>query len=199
MDPCSTGQKPDRCAWTHLLHITILINPGSHIIGHCTHRIAVMAQRKRVLISNDDGINAPGLLALVQALVADGLYDVCVCGPADEQVSSCPSSSPRAQSQFTKFCRLLSSEAWCGNRAAALLREPSAVCWSSAPQALTSFAGVQSAKSHAITLGRPLVSYPIEVPQTAEAYAVRVPLHVSQLRTALSAGASTRMHDLACT
>ena len=145
------------------------------------------------------GINAPGLLALVQALVADGLYDVCVCGPADEQVSSCPSSSPRAQSQFTKFCRLLSSEAWCGNRAAALLREPSAVCWSSAPQALTSFAGVQSAKSHAITLGRPLVSYPIEVPQTAEAYAVRVPLHVSQLRTALSAGASTRMHDLACT
>lgn len=49
---------------------------------------AVMAQRKRVLISNDDGINAPGLLALVQALVVDGLYDVCVCGPADEQVTN---------------------------------------------------------------------------------------------------------------
>jgi len=66
-----------------------------------TQRTAVMAQRKRVLISNDDGINAPGLLALVQALVADGLYDVCVCGPAVEQVSSFPSSSFRAQSLFT--------------------------------------------------------------------------------------------------
>lgn len=66
-----------------------------------------------MLISNDDGINAPGLRALVAALVADGCT-VCVCGPADEQ----------------------------------------------------------SAKSHAITLGRPLLAYPIAVPNVDEAFAV---------------------------
>jgi len=71
----------------------------------------------------------------------------------------------------------------------------SVVCCSLAPQALTQLAGLQSAKSHAITLGRPLVSYPIEVPLTAEAYAVRAPLHMSELRSALSADASTRVHD----
>ena len=81
-----------------------------------------MAQRKRVLISNDDGINAPGLRALVEALVADNSCEVCVCGPADEQ----------------------------------------------------------SAKSHAITLGRPLQSYPISVPDVAEAYAVRQAIHAAQ-------------------
>ncbi|KAK9838311.1 hypothetical protein WJX81_003708 [Elliptochloris bilobata] len=70
--------------------------------------------KKRVLISNDDGINAPGLRALVEALVSDGTCTVCVCGPADEQ----------------------------------------------------------SAKSHAITLGRPLLSYPISVPDVEEAFAV---------------------------
>ena len=69
---------------------------------------------RTVLISNDDGINAPGLRALVAALVADGVCTVCVCGPADEQ----------------------------------------------------------SAKSHAITLGRPLLAYPIAVPNVDEAIAV---------------------------
>ena len=68
-----------------------------------------------MLISNDDGINAPGLRALVAALVADGICTVCVCGPADEQ----------------------------------------------------------SAKSHAITLGRPLLAFPIAVPNVDEAFAVR--------------------------
>ena len=67
-----------------------------------------------MLVSNDDGINAPGLRALVAALVADGVCTVCVCGPADEQ----------------------------------------------------------SAKSHAITLGRPLLAFPIAVPNVDEAFAV---------------------------
>jgi len=170
----------------------------SHASGHCTPRTAVMAQRKRVLISNDDGINAPGLLALVQALVADGLFDVCVCGPADEQVSSCAEELP--PSAVLVHLILQTARQWSVARGLHRCCGPSelsAVCCSPAPQALTLVAGLQSAKSHAITLGRPLVSYPIEVPQTAEAYAVRAPLYVLELRYAISADASARMRDLA--
>lgn len=38
-----------------------------------------------VLISNDDGVNAPGLAALVQTLAACPELRVSICGPAEEQ------------------------------------------------------------------------------------------------------------------
>lgn len=34
-----------------------------------------------VLITNDDGINAPGLRALVAALIEDGSFNVFICAP----------------------------------------------------------------------------------------------------------------------
>lgn len=34
-----------------------------------------------VLVTNGDGIDAPGLTCLVEALVSNGLYDVHVCAP----------------------------------------------------------------------------------------------------------------------
>ena len=34
-----------------------------------------------ILVTNDDGIDAPGLHALVQALVSSGHYVVQVCAP----------------------------------------------------------------------------------------------------------------------
>lgn len=40
---------------------------------------------KRILVSNDDGINAPGLQALVAELVRQDFCTVCVCGPSGEQ------------------------------------------------------------------------------------------------------------------
>lgn len=41
--------------------------------------------RPKVLISNDDGVNAPGLRALVRALAASQICDVYVCAPAGER------------------------------------------------------------------------------------------------------------------
>jgi len=34
-----------------------------------------------ILITNDDGIDAPGLRALVQSLVAANLFNIQVCAP----------------------------------------------------------------------------------------------------------------------
>ena len=44
--------------------------------------------RLRVLVSNDDGIAAPGILALVAALGASGLCDVYVSAPTVERSAS---------------------------------------------------------------------------------------------------------------
>jgi hypothetical protein len=41
--------------------------------------------RPKILISNDDGVNAPGLRALVKALAASQIADVYVCAPAGER------------------------------------------------------------------------------------------------------------------
>lgn len=41
--------------------------------------------RPRILISNDDGINAPGLRALVAELHVQEFCDILVCGPAGER------------------------------------------------------------------------------------------------------------------
>ena len=37
--------------------------------------------RPIVLVTNGDGIDSPGLLSLVEALVSEGLYNVHVCAP----------------------------------------------------------------------------------------------------------------------
>ena len=191
-DSSTTGQKPN--CFVYLQHT----RPGISCQWalHTSHGCDGAAQAGAA--SNDDGLNAPGLLALVQALVADGLFDVCVCGPADEQVSSCAEELP--PSAVLVHLLLQTARQWSVARGLHRCCGPSelsAVCCSPAPQALTLVAGLQSAKSHAITLGRPLGSYPIEVPQTAEAYAVRAPLYVLELRYAISADASARMRDLA--
>ena len=73
-------------------------------------------EKKRLLISNDDGINAPGLQALVAELVRQNFCTVCVCGPSGEQ----------------------------------------------------------SGQSHAITLGRPLACFPINVPGAQQSFAVGI-------------------------
>lgn len=39
----------------------------------------------RVLVSNDDGIDAPGLRALVNALSKEDNIDVFVCAPAEDR------------------------------------------------------------------------------------------------------------------
>ncbi|KAK6929967.1 Survival protein SurE-like phosphatase/nucleotidase [Dillenia turbinata] len=47
--------------------------------------------RPTIMITNDDGIDAPGLRALVRALLSTNLYDVRVCAPDSEKsaVSHC--------------------------------------------------------------------------------------------------------------
>ncbi|KAI6683686.1 hypothetical protein NL676_029599 [Syzygium grande] len=42
-------------------------------------------QRPTILVTNDDGIDAPGLRALVRALVSSGRYHVRVCAPDSEK------------------------------------------------------------------------------------------------------------------
>src|SRR5258708_5199452 len=44
-----------------------------------------MARRRRILVTNDDGLNSPGLLAAAEA-VAD-LGDLLIAAPASEQTS----------------------------------------------------------------------------------------------------------------
>ncbi|KAL9232870.1 hypothetical protein vseg_007933 [Gypsophila vaccaria] len=50
-----------------------------------------MATRKTIMVTNDDGIDAPGLRALVKVLVSTHLYLVRVCAPDSEKsaVSHC--------------------------------------------------------------------------------------------------------------
>lgn len=62
-------------------------NAGSARKSRAPHRkkeLAKMppARRPRVLVSNDDGIDAPGLRSLVAALAATGEADIYVCSPS---------------------------------------------------------------------------------------------------------------------
>ena len=41
--------------------------------------------RSRILVTNDDGIDAPRLRALVQVLLSTNLYEVLVCAPDSEK------------------------------------------------------------------------------------------------------------------
>ena len=47
-----------------------------------------MAGRPKVLVSNDDGILAPGIVALVDALGNAGFCDVYVSAPSEERSAS---------------------------------------------------------------------------------------------------------------
>ncbi|MBA0875447.1 hypothetical protein Goshw_026373, partial [Gossypium schwendimanii] len=42
-------------------------------------------ERPTVMVTNDDGIDAPGLRALVRVLISSNLFRVLVCAPASEQ------------------------------------------------------------------------------------------------------------------
>lgn len=42
-------------------------------------------RRRKILISNDDGVSAPGLRALVKELNRQSLYDIYICGPFGER------------------------------------------------------------------------------------------------------------------
>ncbi|GMH28480.1 hypothetical protein Nepgr_030323 [Nepenthes gracilis] len=44
-----------------------------------------MDARPTIMVTNDDGIDAPGLRALIRVLVSTNLYDVRVCAPDSEQ------------------------------------------------------------------------------------------------------------------
>ena len=46
---------------------------------------AAMAPRFKLLVSNDDGIKAPGIVALVRELQATNLFDITVVAPAGER------------------------------------------------------------------------------------------------------------------
>ena len=43
------------------------------------------ARRPRILISNDDGVSAPGLIALTKELNRQSFCDFYVCGPFGER------------------------------------------------------------------------------------------------------------------
>lgn len=41
----------------------------------------ISGERPIIMVTNDDGIDAPGLRSLVRVLVSTNLYDVRVCAP----------------------------------------------------------------------------------------------------------------------
>ncbi|KFK41715.1 hypothetical protein AALP_AA2G164000 [Arabis alpina] len=47
-----------------------------------------------VLVTNGDGIDSPGLVSLVEALVLEGLYNVHVCAPQTDKSASAHSMTP---------------------------------------------------------------------------------------------------------
>ncbi|CAH2066987.1 unnamed protein product [Thlaspi arvense] len=48
-----------------------------------------------VLVTNGDGIDSPGLVSLVEALIHQGLYNVHVCAPQTDKSASAHSMTPR--------------------------------------------------------------------------------------------------------
>ena len=58
-----------------------------HALKQLFSRPSIMAERTRprVLVSNDDGITAPGLQALCTALVKADFCDILVCAPTSER------------------------------------------------------------------------------------------------------------------
>jgi hypothetical protein len=68
---------------------TEVLGERHHIVVPAAHMpsdlIPPGVPRPRILISNDDGINAPGLRALVAELHVQEFCDILVCGPAGER------------------------------------------------------------------------------------------------------------------
>lgn len=60
------------------MHRFLVLIAGLVVAAHAT-----AADRPHLLVTNDDGIDAPGLVALVAALQQE--YRITVCAPADEQ------------------------------------------------------------------------------------------------------------------
>lgn len=54
----------------------------------CETQNTVLMNPTKILVSNDDGIAAPGIIALVSALGSTGLCDVYVSAPAQERSAS---------------------------------------------------------------------------------------------------------------
>ncbi|CAH8257987.1 unnamed protein product [Arabidopsis lyrata] len=50
--------------------------------------------RPIVLVTNGDGIDSPGLVSLVEALVLEGIYNVHVCAPQTDKSASAHSTTP---------------------------------------------------------------------------------------------------------
>ena len=69
--------------------------------------------RPTIMITNDDGIDAPGLRALVRVLVSTQLYNVLVCAP--DSYASCLFSSSRSLlfPIFECFCLKLMIITYC--------------------------------------------------------------------------------------
>ena len=61
--------------------------------------------RPTIMVTNDDGIDAPGLRALVHALVSTGLYALQVCAPDSYVTFIFPSKDPLFFC-FSCFCFL---------------------------------------------------------------------------------------------
>ena len=55
-------------------------NPFAHL-GLIQVRRMIGTMKESILVTNDDGINAPGIQALIDTLVASNICDVWVCAP----------------------------------------------------------------------------------------------------------------------
>ncbi|KAK7253161.1 hypothetical protein RIF29_37647 [Crotalaria pallida] len=81
------------CPLLHYIYIYIWMNNNAYdenvnaCGGEEQREKETMEEEKRgtILITNDDGINAPGLQALVQSLVATNLFNLYVCAPDSEK------------------------------------------------------------------------------------------------------------------
>lgn len=65
-----------------------------------------------VMVANDDGIDAPGLEAMVRALVADSAYRVTVVAPAEQQSVSSHSHVTRSEVALAAHAPIAGAPAW---------------------------------------------------------------------------------------
>lgn len=70
-----------------------------------------MVGKPKVLVSNDDGITAPGIVALVSALGKGGFCDVFVSAPTEERSAS--SHAITLGQQITAVCTQMTGECRC--------------------------------------------------------------------------------------
>ncbi len=71
-----------------IIMIAILLF-GALLISGCSSSGDPSSQQTiRILLTNDDGIDADGIIAMYDALVASSLFDVVVIAPSEEQSGS---------------------------------------------------------------------------------------------------------------